>query len=118
MQPRVPELNEIQKIGRNFRYRAFQIRGADLHQLQVTNRVGQVVVQEMQHFARELFLLSRQCGAADLIEESRELFSLARQASGKTRGNSWDFKLYGLLASIAGWARLGRLTCYSDSIRK
>jgi glycosyltransferase involved in cell wall biosynthesis len=73
---------------------------------------------EMQHFARELFLLSRQCGAAGLGEESRELFSLAREASGKTRGNSWDFKLYGLLASIAGWARLGRMACYSDSIRK
>jgi glycosyltransferase involved in cell wall biosynthesis len=73
---------------------------------------------EMQLFARELFLLSRQCGAAGLVEESKELFSLARQASGKTRGNSWDFRLYGLLASIAGWARLGRMACYSDSIRK
>lgn len=73
---------------------------------------------EMQHFARELFLLSRQCGAAGLVEESRELFSLAREASGKTRGNRWDFRLYGLLANIAGWARLGRMACYSDSIRK
>ncbi|HTF37813.1 MAG TPA: glycosyltransferase family 2 protein, partial [Blastocatellia bacterium] len=60
---------------------------------------------EMQQLARELFLLSRQCGAAGLVEESRELFSLAREASGKIRGNRWDFRLYGLLASIAGWAR-------------
>jgi hypothetical protein len=73
---------------------------------------------EMQHFARELFLLSRQCGAAGLGEESRQLFSLAREASGKTRGNSWDFKLYGILASIAGWARMGKMACYSDNIRK
>jgi hypothetical protein len=73
---------------------------------------------EMQQLARELFLLSRQCGAAGLVEESRELFSLAREASGMIRGNSWDFMLYGLLASIAGWARLGKMACYSDNIRK
>ena len=73
---------------------------------------------EMQQFARELFLLSRQCGAAGLVQESRELFSLAREASGKARGNKWDFRLYRLLANIAGWARLGKMACYSDSVRK
>jgi glycosyltransferase involved in cell wall biosynthesis len=73
---------------------------------------------EVQHFARELFLLSRQCGAAGLVEESRELFSLAREASGKARGNSWDFRVYGLLAGIAGWSRMGKMACYSDSLRK
>ena len=36
---------------------------------------------EMQHFARELFLLSRQCGAAGLEKESERLFHLAREAS-------------------------------------
>ena len=72
---------------------------------------------EMKHFARELFLLSRQCGAAGLAEESQELFGLARGASGKVRGNGWDFKLYGFLASITGWTRLGRMACYSDTIR-
>jgi len=72
---------------------------------------------EMRHFARELFLLSRQCGAAGLAEESKELFDHARDASGETRRNGWDFKLYGFLASIAGWERLGKMACYSDSIR-
>jgi glycosyltransferase involved in cell wall biosynthesis len=72
---------------------------------------------EMQHFARELFLLSRQCGAAGLAEESKELFELAREASGAVRGNGWDFKLYRFLASIAGWTRLGKMACSSDSIR-
>ena len=72
---------------------------------------------EMQHFARELFLLSRQCGAAGLAGESRDLFELAREASGETRSKGWDFRLYGLLASIAGWTRLGKMACYSDSIR-
>ena len=37
---------------------------------------------EMHHFARELFLLARQCGAAGLADEARMLFELARQASG------------------------------------
>jgi glycosyltransferase involved in cell wall biosynthesis len=74
-------------------------------------------VPEMQQFARELFLLSRQCGAAGLAEESRELFTLARQASGEWRGNGWDFKLYGFLARFVGWTRLGKMACYSDGIR-
>ena len=72
---------------------------------------------EMQQFARELFLLSRQCGAAGLAEESRELFNLARQASGESRGKGWDFKLYGFLARFVGWTRLGKMACYSDGIR-
>jgi glycosyltransferase involved in cell wall biosynthesis len=73
---------------------------------------------EMRHFARELFLLSRQCGAAGLSEESKELFSLAREASGEQRGNQWDFKLYERVASLTGWRVLGMLACYSDNLRK
>lgn len=72
---------------------------------------------EMQHFARELFLLSRQCGAAGLVADSKELFDLARRASAVERANGWDFKLYSLLASIVGWAWLGKIACYSDSVR-
>ena len=72
---------------------------------------------EMQHFARELFLLSRQCGAAGLAAESKRLFELARDASGETRGKGWDFKVYRFLASIAGWTWLGKMACYSDTIR-
>jgi len=74
--------------------------------------------REMQHFARELFLLSRQCGAAGLAAESKELFELAREASGEARGKGWDFKLYEFLASIASWTRVGKMACYSDRIRK
>jgi glycosyltransferase involved in cell wall biosynthesis len=49
---------------------------------------------EMQHFARELFLLSRQCGAADLGTQSRDLFLLAKAASGSVRANGFDFWVY------------------------
>ena len=75
-------------------------------------------VPEMRHFARELFLLSRQCGAAGLNTESRELFALAEIASGKNRSRGWDFRLYKLFAGILGWSVLGRLVCYSDGFRK
>jgi glycosyltransferase involved in cell wall biosynthesis len=73
---------------------------------------------EMQYFARELFLLSRMCGSAGLARESKELFRLARKASGHERGNGMDFRLYGLLSRIFGWALLGRLTCFSDKFRR
>ena len=73
---------------------------------------------EMQHFARELFLLSRQCGAAGLSAESRELFTLARIASGESRAQGWDFRLYKLLAEVLGWTALGKFVCYSDGFRK
>src|SRR5262249_1550150 len=48
---------------------------------------------EMQHFARELFLLARQCGAAGLADEARMLFGFARQASGTERSRGIDFLL-------------------------
>jgi hypothetical protein len=73
---------------------------------------------EMQHFARELFLLARQCGVAGLVNESRELFAVAKRASGKSRGEGWDFKLYELLADVTGWTFLGKMACRSDSLRK
>lgn len=75
-------------------------------------------VPEMQHFARELFLLSRQCGAARLNSESRTLFDLSRLASGSTRGKGWDFKLYGLLTHIFGWTWIGKMACLADRVRK
>jgi len=75
-------------------------------------------VAEMQHFARELFLLSRQCGALGLEDESEELFDLARQASGQRRAQGLDFKFYRWLASIVGWSSVGKLACYSDVFRK
>ncbi len=75
-------------------------------------------VIEMQRFARELFLISRQCGAAGLREKSEELFSLAKAASGIERAQRLDFRLYELLANVTGWCVLGKIACYSDSVRK
>ena len=71
---------------------------------------------EMQHFARELFLLARQSGAAGLAAESEMLFRLARDASGAA-GKGLQFRAYAALARILGWPLTGRLACLSDSIR-
>lgn len=71
---------------------------------------------EMRHFARELFLLARQCGAAGLPTESMRLFDLARDASAG-RGRGWDFRLYRAAAALLGWRLAGRLACWSDRLR-
>jgi glycosyltransferase involved in cell wall biosynthesis len=72
---------------------------------------------EMQHFARKLFLLARQCGAAGLDGEAQMLFKLARQAAGSERSRGIDFRLYGAGARLVGWRAMGSLTCGLDRFR-
>jgi len=72
---------------------------------------------EMQFFARELFLLARQCGAAGLGQESRMLFDAARSASGD-RGNNLDFRAYSAAATVIGWSGAGRLAALIDRVRR
>jgi hypothetical protein len=75
-------------------------------------------IPEMQHFARELFLLARQCGAAGLPRESRDLFDLAKIASGEDRASGFDFRFYRLAAGVLGWPLVGRIACATDRLRK
>jgi glycosyltransferase involved in cell wall biosynthesis len=72
---------------------------------------------EMRHFARELFLLARQCGAAGLAEEARSLFECARQASQGNGNYGLDFFLYGAGARLLGWRAMGRLAGRVDRFR-
>jgi glycosyltransferase involved in cell wall biosynthesis len=72
---------------------------------------------EMRHFARELFLLSRQCGAAGLPQVSATLFKLAREASGRER-NRLQFRVYDKVAGLLGWGIAGRLAALSDLFRR
>jgi hypothetical protein len=74
-------------------------------------------VPEMQHFARELFLISRQCGAAGLPNESKMLFELSRKASGPIKGRKPDFQIYAFLSRIFGWGITGKLACLLDNFR-
>jgi hypothetical protein len=71
---------------------------------------------EMQSFARELFLLARQCGAAGLGAESEMLFAVARKASGPD-GNRLQFRAYRAVTRILGWPLTGKLACISDRLR-
>lgn len=71
----------------------------------------------MQHFARELFLLARQCGAAGLATESRMLFELAREASGGRR-NGMQFRAYRIATTILGWKAAGKLAQLADRMRR
>jgi glycosyltransferase involved in cell wall biosynthesis len=71
---------------------------------------------EMRVFARGLFLLARQCGAAGLARESRALFELSRDASGR-RAGGWDFRAYRTLAGGVGWRLAGALACRLDGLR-
>jgi len=72
---------------------------------------------EMRHFARELFLLARQCGAAGLPAESRRLFELSRSASGEARAQGLDFAVYGIAARVLGWRLAGTFACAADRLR-
>lgn len=74
-------------------------------------------VREMQHFSRALFLLSRQSGAAGLTEEARDLFYLAKKASGPDRSRGLDFRIYRIMAKLIGWKITGYLSCLMDKCR-
>lgn len=74
-------------------------------------------VPEMRHFARELFLLCRQCGAAGLSKEARMLFELAREASGPEGHTGLDFAVYRAASSLFGWTLVGRLSRMVDRVR-
>jgi glycosyltransferase involved in cell wall biosynthesis len=73
---------------------------------------------EMKHFARALFLLSRQCGAAGLSAEARMLFDRACNASTPERKRGMDFMAYHTAASVLGWSLAGRLSCGLDMLRR
>ena len=71
--------------------------------------------REMQHYARELFHLARQTGAAGLEVDSQRLFLLAREASG-SRGNRLEFRLYAAVARFTGWTAAGRIAGLRDRV--
>ena len=72
---------------------------------------------EMKHFARELFLLARQCGAAGLSDEAQMLFDLARSASTPERRRGLDFMAYRAAANVLGWSLAGRIACGLEELR-
>jgi len=73
---------------------------------------------EMIYFSRELFFLSRRCGAAGLSRESQELFGLSKEASGAQRSKGLDYRIYQLLASIISWTLMGKVAGYVERLRR
>lgn len=73
---------------------------------------------QMQQFSRSLFLLSRQCGASGLREESARLFHLAKNAAGEHRAAGLDFRAYQGLTRIVGWKLAGWIACKLDQFRR
>lgn len=67
---------------------------------------------EMQHFARTLFHLGRQCGAAGLPVESRGLIRLALSFA-----PAWDSRLYALAGAALGWTVVGRMAETLERLR-
>jgi len=67
-------------------------------------------VPEMRHFARDLFHLARQCGAAGLEDESRMLVEAAASVSAAR-----DLRAYAFLARRIGWSRAGR---FAERLRR
>jgi hypothetical protein len=73
--------------------------------------------KEMRHFARALFLLSRQCGAAALPIESAKLFELSRKASSEPQWRGWDYLAYRLATVLFGWTFAGKASQWLDGAR-
>ena len=67
---------------------------------------------EFQTFARELFHVARQCGAAGLADDSKRLLAVARGIADRR-----DLKLYSLAAHLLGWRNAGRLSAWLDRAR-
>jgi hypothetical protein len=67
---------------------------------------------EFRQFARELFHIGRQCGAAGLTAESRQLVALAREID-----DLRDLRVYERLARTIGWTNAGRLSMLLDRLR-
>jgi len=67
---------------------------------------------EMQFFARELFHLARQCGAAGLAGDARSLADAAGTISAAR-----DIRLYRRIAAIIGWRNAGCLAALRDRLR-
>lgn len=79
-------------------YRSAQVAGVDIESY------------EMRHFARSAFLLSRQCGLANVPIASRNLFLLARQASTPRQRDRLEYRIYATIARVLGWCLTAKLS--------
>ncbi len=67
---------------------------------------------EFRRFARELFHLARQCGAAGLTDEAKRLLAMARAVEDRP-----DMAAYRVASNVIGSRRAGRLAAWLDRLR-
>lgn len=72
---------------------------------------------EVSRFARSLFLLARQCGAAGLIAEAQELHTAALEAGSSDPGVLRQLSTYKGIASVLGWRLPGKFAELIDLVR-
>lgn len=72
---------------------------------------------EVARFARALFLLSRQCGAAGLAADAERLLGHAHDAVRAAGARSFDLRVYAWIAKRIGHGRVGRLSVGMDQLR-
>lgn len=77
----------------------------------------QTAPREVSLFARELFLLARQCGAAGLVQESADLVALAFEAAEGDDKVRRQLRVYRGVARLAGWPAAGRWSDRIDRVR-
>lgn len=73
---------------------------------------------EFKTLLRYTFLLSRQCGAAGLKHESKELFKLVKPHIGSSPRQRFMLTFYHLGATLVGWCNMGRISNTIDTLRK
>jgi len=72
---------------------------------------------EVEHYMSSMFLLARQCGAAGLPRESKELLAAALEAAALGNHSSRQMNLYSAGARAIGWRLSGKLAHTLDIIR-
>jgi hypothetical protein len=75
-------------------------------------------IPEMRQYSRELFFLSRQCGAAGLIDNSKQLLALSAKLARSQNQMKLEFFVYVVGAQLLGWRFMGVASRYVDRMRE
>lgn len=74
--------------------------------------------EEFQTLLNYSFLLSRQCAAAGLPEESKFLFKLVKQHLKNPSTKRLQLQVYHIGSCLIGWSAMGRLSTWLDELRR
>ncbi len=73
---------------------------------------------ELLRLGRTLFWMAREAGALGLATEAKSLYLEARRILGDNPETSRGLGLYGVVATLLGWTRAGRLSRTFDHLRR